>query len=89
MDRLADQSIALAHGAIRAALRSEAGITPALETQVQNALHGARAYGCTPAGYETLESASAILASMSHAQRNGRPNLYASRRARLTRMLDA
>ena len=82
-----DDTLRRAELAVGAALRSGDAISACLETQVQNALHAARCTGCDPDLFGRLENTAAIIYAMLLAQRNGRPNLYASKLLRLKRLI--
>jgi hypothetical protein len=81
-------AVASAMHALGTALRPDEGaITPATETQVQNAIDLLRKTGEEPDLRVRLEQIAADLRIMANSKRNGRPNLYASRLARLRRSL--
>ena len=85
-----DHAIAAAQLALEAAVRPEEGaVTPAIEAQVQHALHLARSAAGDPQIVVRLESISTMLQTMSVAKLEGRPNLYASRLLRLRRLVRA
>jgi hypothetical protein len=69
----------------RALVAPEGAVTAATETQVQTALHVLRGDRHQAALLADLEGVAASLRILAEAKRTGRPNLYASRLARLRR----
>jgi uncharacterized membrane protein (UPF0182 family) len=62
-----------------------AKITAAAETRIQNALISLKSSGCDRETIRRAEQVMVLLSATSQAQRNGRPNLYASKMLRLRR----
>jgi hypothetical protein len=73
--------------AVRLAMSSETGITPATETQVQNSLYRLRS--ATPYGEAVaeLEKVAVCLQLLGAAKRDGRCNLFESQAARLRKQI--
>jgi hypothetical protein len=93
------QALECAAGSIETALRSarlalqvavapvDGAVTPATETQIQNAIDLLRKLATGDARLLRLEQIAAELRIIAGARRSGRPNLYASRLARLRRTI--
>ena len=62
-------------------------ITPAVETQMQNALYQLRSRSVRPDVVGALESAAAHLRLMAESKREGRCNLYMSQLLRIRRQM--
>lgn len=69
----------------RALVAPDGAVTAATETQLQTALHVLRGDRNQAALLADLERVAASLRILAEAKRTGRPNLYASRLARLRR----
>lgn len=81
-------AIELAMTALGAAIDPDEGaVTPATETTLQNAIDQLRKTGEAPDLRLRFERIAADLRTMVNARVHGRPNLYASRLARLRRNL--
>lgn len=85
--RSAADGAAIAMAALERALSApEGAVTAATETQLQTALYKLRLDPGQAALVAELQDVAASLRIMAEAKRCGRPNLYASRLARLRRM---
>ena len=62
-------------------------ITPAVETQMQKAIHGLRSGNCSQDALEQAEAIATLIASICQAQRSGMPNPYASKMLMLKRLV--
>jgi hypothetical protein len=69
--------------------RGSKAVTASIETHVQNTLYALRSAGCERYVLARAEEISALVATISLAQRNGRPNLGASQLLRLRRLVFA
>ena len=84
----AEHAVSSAIHALAAALGpAEGAITPATETRLQYAIDQLRKTGEAPEMRARLEGIAADLRTTINSKLNGRPNLYASRLARLRRSL--
>jgi hypothetical protein len=84
----AEQAMSVAMLSIEKVVRSEGGaVTAATETQLQNALYLLRCNPSDAATMRRMEEAAVTLRIMVVARREGRLNLYASRLARLRRVV--
>jgi hypothetical protein len=83
-----ESALRAARLALQLALRpAEGAVTPATETQIQNAIYFLRKSAGQDARLPALEQIATELRILSDARRSGRPNLYASRLARLRRTI--
>jgi hypothetical protein len=82
----ADSALGRVEAARERATHPDAGVTPSMETEVQNALLVLKRSDCRPELLERVERISTSLFVMAMAQVNGRPNLYNSQRLRLKKI---
>ena len=82
-----EHALAMVRLSLERALGPDDAVTPAVEAQLQNALHLLRSARGDAEALGKLETASAMLQAMLVAKREHRPNLYESKRLRLRRLM--